>query len=149
MCRPTTQGDVRSLTPDLDSLSYGTNLKPADPDEVQVFIDANIPKSPDAPILVSWEVGLLKAVGATPGPVVAAAGLAVGSLTAALLTESSAGLIGSAGTPSMTLSTVGWMTAVAVGVAVVATIVPAVRAARSSRLGGRRPVTETLQAELA
>jgi putative ABC transport system permease protein len=49
-----------------------------------------------------------------------------------LLTESSAGLIGSAGTPSMTMSTVGLVTAVALGVAVVATIVPAVRAARSS-----------------
>ena len=45
--------------------------------------------------------------------IVAAAGLAVGSLTAPLLTESSAGLIGSAGTPSMTISTVGLVTAVA------------------------------------
>jgi putative ABC transport system permease protein len=91
-------------------------------------------------------VGLLKAVGGTPSLVAAvllaeyvlvaivaaAAGLAVGSLTAPLLTESSAGLIGSAGTPSMTMSTVGWVTAVALGVAVVATVVPAVRAARSS-----------------
>jgi putative ABC transport system permease protein len=64
--------------------------------------------------------------------VAAAAGLAVGSLTAPLLTESSAGLIGSAGTPSMTISTVGLVTAVALGVAVVATVAPAVRAARSS-----------------
>ena len=64
--------------------------------------------------------------------VAAAAGLAVGSLTAPLLTESGAGLIGSAGTPSMTMSTVGLVTAVALGVAVVATVVPAVRAARSS-----------------
>jgi ABC-type lipoprotein release transport system permease subunit len=91
-------------------------------------------------------VGLLKAVGATPGLVAAvllaeyvlvaivaaAAGLAVGSLTAPLLTESSAGLIGSAGTPSMTISTVGLVTAVALGVAVVATFVSAVRAARTS-----------------
>ena len=91
-------------------------------------------------------VGLLKAVGGTPSLVAAvllaeyvlvaivaaAAGLAVGSLTAPLLTESGAGLIGRAGTPSMTMSTVGLVTAVALGVAVVATVVPAVRAARSS-----------------
>ncbi|GAA1002480.1 hypothetical protein GCM10009556_000570 [Acrocarpospora pleiomorpha] len=91
-------------------------------------------------------VGLLKAVGGTPSLVAAvllaeyvlvaivaaAAGLAVGSLTAPLLTESSAGLVGSAGTPSMTMSTVGTVTAVALAVAVVATVVPAVRAARSS-----------------
>ena len=91
-------------------------------------------------------VGLLKAVGGTPGLVAAvllaeyvlvalvaaAAGLAVGSLTAPLLTESSAGLIGSAGTPSITLSTVALVTAVALGVAVLATLVPALRAARTS-----------------
>jgi putative ABC transport system permease protein len=187
-----TQADVRSLTPDPDSLSYVMNLKLADPDEAQAFVDANLPESLDAPRLASWEeileeatelardaqillligawllgllavaslsvlvggrmadqtrrVGLLKAVGGTPGLVAAvllaeyvlvaivaaAAGLAVGSLTAPLLTESGAGLIGSAGTPSMTMSTVGLVTAVALGVAVVATVVPAVRAARSS-----------------
>jgi ABC-type lipoprotein release transport system permease subunit len=91
-------------------------------------------------------VGLLKAVGATPGLVAAvllaesvlvaivaaAAGLAVGSLTAPLLTEPGAGLIGSAGTPALTMSTVGLVTAVALGVAVAATVVPAVRAARTS-----------------
>ena len=91
-------------------------------------------------------VGLLKAVGGTPSLVAAvllaeyvlvalvaaAAGLAVGLLTAPLLTESSAGLIGSAGTPPITLSTVGSVTAVALGVAAVATFVPAVRAARTS-----------------
>jgi putative ABC transport system permease protein len=64
--------------------------------------------------------------------VAAAAGLAVGSVTAPLLTESGAGLIGSAGTPSITVSTVGLVTGVALGVAVVATFVPAVRAARTS-----------------
>ena len=187
-----TQADVRSLTPDPDSLSYVMNLKLADPDGAQAFVDANLPESLDAPRLVSSEeildeatelardaqillligawllgllavaslsvlvggrmadqtrrVGLLKAVGGTPSLVAAvllaeyvlvaivaaAAGLAVGSLTAPLLTESGAGLIGSAGTPSMTMSTVGLVTAVALGVAVVATVVPAVRAARSS-----------------
>jgi putative ABC transport system permease protein len=91
-------------------------------------------------------VGLLKAVGGTPSLVAAVllaeyvlvalaaavAGVVVGSLTAPLLTESSAGLVGSAGTPPITASTVGVVTAVALGVAAVATFVPAVRAARTS-----------------
>jgi ABC-type lipoprotein release transport system permease subunit len=91
-------------------------------------------------------VGLLKAVGGTPGlvaavllaeyvlvaVVAAAGGLAVGSLTAPWLTEPTAGLVGRAGTPSPTVATVGLVTAVALGVAVVATVVPAVRAARTS-----------------
>ncbi|GAA4569081.1 ABC transporter permease [Planotetraspora kaengkrachanensis] len=94
-------------------------------------------------------VGLLKAVGGTPSlvaaallaeyvlvaVVAAAAGLAAGSLTAPLLAEAGAGLIGRAGTPPMTMSTVVSVTAVALGVAVVATFVPAVRAARSSTVG--------------
>jgi ABC-type lipoprotein release transport system permease subunit len=185
-----TQTDVRSLAPDPDSVSYVMNLKLADPDEAQAFVDTNEPGGAagmqpwesilqdatglarDSQILLligAWllgllavaslsvlvggrmadqtrRVGLLKAVGGTPGLVAAmllaeyvlvaivaaAAGLAVGSLTAPLLTGSSAGLIGSAGTPSMTMSTAGLVTAVALGVAVVATVVPAVRAARSS-----------------
>jgi putative ABC transport system permease protein len=91
-------------------------------------------------------VGLLKAVGGTPGLVAAvllaeyllvalvaaATGLTIGALTAPLLTESSAGLVGSAGTPSLTWSTVVLVTVVALGVAMVATAVPAVRGARSS-----------------
>ncbi|GIJ66607.1 FtsX-like permease family protein [Virgisporangium ochraceum] len=91
-------------------------------------------------------VGLLKAVGATPGLVAvvlltgyvlvalvaAAGGLVLGALTAPLLTGPTAGLVGSAGTPSLTASTVGPVTAVAVGVAVLAAAVPALRAARSS-----------------
>jgi ABC-type lipoprotein release transport system permease subunit len=91
-------------------------------------------------------VGLLKAVGGTPGLVAAvllaeyvvvallaaAAGLAVGWLTAPLLTEASAGLLGSAGARTVTASTVGLVTAVALAVAVAATLVPAVRAARTS-----------------
>jgi ABC-type lipoprotein release transport system permease subunit len=93
-------------------------------------------------------VGLLKAVGGTPALVAAvllaeyvlvalvaaAAGIAVGTLTAPLLTERSAGLVGSAGTPSLTLSTVLVVTAVALAVAVVATFVPALRAARVSTI---------------
>jgi ABC-type lipoprotein release transport system permease subunit len=91
-------------------------------------------------------VGMLKAVGGTPRLVAvvllaeyivvalvgSAAGLAAGWLAAPLLTDPGAGLVGSAGTPSLTASTVGLVTAVALGVAVVATLVPAVRAARTS-----------------
>jgi ABC-type lipoprotein release transport system permease subunit len=91
-------------------------------------------------------VGLLKAVGGTPGLVAvvllaeyvlvavaaAVAGLILGSLTAPLLTEASAGLVGSAGVPLPTLPTIGLVLAVALAVAVVATAVPALRAARSS-----------------
>ncbi|GAA2735545.1 FtsX-like permease family protein [Actinocorallia aurantiaca] len=91
-------------------------------------------------------VGLLKAAGGAPGLVAAvllaeyvlvaviaaAAGLAVGALAAPLLTASGAGLIGSAGTPSMTPSTIGLVSAAALGIAAAATVVPAVRAARSS-----------------
>jgi ABC-type lipoprotein release transport system permease subunit len=91
-------------------------------------------------------VGLLKAVGGTPGLiaavllaeyvavalVAAAAGLAVGSLAAPLLTEASAGLLGSTGAEAVTPSTAGIVTAVALAVAVAATLVPAVRASRTS-----------------
>jgi ABC-type lipoprotein release transport system permease subunit len=91
-------------------------------------------------------VGLLKAVGGTPILVTAvllaeyvvvavlagAAGLAAGWLAAPLLTEPGAGVLGSAGAPPLTLSTVGLVVAVALGVAVVATVVPAIRASRTS-----------------
>src|SRR4029450_11933371 len=62
----------------------------------------------------------------------AAAGLATGWLAAPLLTDPGAGLLGGVGTPSLSLSTVGVVTAVAVGVAAAATVVPAFRAARTS-----------------
>jgi ABC-type lipoprotein release transport system permease subunit len=91
-------------------------------------------------------VGLLKAVGGTPSLVAAvllaeylvvallaaAAGLALGRLSAPLLIDSSAGMLGRAAPPPLTLSTVGLVTAVALAVAVAATFVPAVRAARTS-----------------
>jgi ABC-type lipoprotein release transport system permease subunit len=91
-------------------------------------------------------VGLLKAVGGTPSLVAAvllaeyvvvallaaAAGLALGRLSAPLLIEGSAGMLGRAAPPPLTLSTVGLVTAVALAVAVAATFVPAVRAARTS-----------------
>jgi putative ABC transport system permease protein len=91
-------------------------------------------------------VGLLKAVGGTPRLVAvvllteylvlallaAAVGLVAGWLTAPLLTDPGAALLGSAGAPSLTLATVAQVTAVALGVAALATFVPAIRAARTS-----------------
>jgi len=195
-----TQPDVRSLAPAPDSMSYVLNLKLADPDEAEAFVDANsavmmrmqtwqsilaeaTELARDAQILLligAWllgllavaslavlvggrmadqtrRVGLLKAVGGTPGlvaavllaeyllvaVVAAAAGLAIGALTAPLLTESSAGLVGSAGTPSLTWSTVALVTAVALGVAVLATAVPALRGARSSTVSALADAART------
>jgi ABC-type lipoprotein release transport system permease subunit len=91
-------------------------------------------------------VGLLKAVGGTPSLVAAvllaeyvvvallaaAAGLALGRLSAPLLIESSAGMLGRAAPPPLTPATVGLVTALALAVAVAATVVPALRAARIS-----------------
>jgi len=107
-------------------------------------------------------VGLLKAVGGTPGLVAAvllaehlllavaaaAIGLLIGWLVAPLLSRPGAALLGSAGTPPVTMTTIGVVVAVALAVAAVATIVPAIRAARTStvraladspRLFGRPP----------
>jgi ABC-type lipoprotein release transport system permease subunit len=50
-----TEADVRSLAPDADSLSYVMNLKLADPDSAQAFVDANLTESFDAPIMESWQ----------------------------------------------------------------------------------------------
>jgi ABC-type lipoprotein release transport system permease subunit len=91
-------------------------------------------------------VGLLKAVGALPSLVAslllaeylflaalaAAAGLAIARLAAPPLTDPGAGLLGSPGTVAITLSTVAVVTAVALAVALAATLVPAIRAARTS-----------------
>ena len=91
-------------------------------------------------------VGLLKAVGSTPGLVAAvllaqnlllalaaaAAGLVAGWLAAPLITSPGAGLVGAPGAPSLTLPTAALVVAVAVAVALAATLVPAVRAARTS-----------------
>jgi putative ABC transport system permease protein len=91
-------------------------------------------------------VGRLKAVGAAPATVAAvllaehvvvalvaaAAGLLVGWLVAPLLSDAGAGLVGSPGAPALTLGTAGLVVAVALGVTLVATLVPAFRAARTS-----------------
>ena len=91
-------------------------------------------------------VGLLKAVGGTPrivavvlllehvlvGACAAVVGLAVGWLAAPLIDGPGAGLIGAPNAPSLTTSTVCLVFALALGVAILATFVPAVRAARQS-----------------
>jgi len=91
-------------------------------------------------------VGLLKAVGGTPAlvaavlqaenllvaPAAAAAGLGVGRLAAPLFTSPGEGLLGTASAPSLTMTTILAVAAAAVLVATAATLVPAVRAARTS-----------------
>jgi ABC-type antimicrobial peptide transport system permease subunit len=102
-------------------------------------------------------VGLLKAVGGTPQLVAAvllaehvtlallaaAAGLAVGWLAAPLLTSPADGLIGAAGAPSLTAVTVGAVAAVALAVALLATFVPAIRAARTSTVAALADAART------
>jgi len=93
-------------------------------------------------------VGLLKAVGGTPGQVTvvllaenlvlaviaAAAGLVAGWLAAPLLTSPGSGLVGTPGAPSLTPSMAVEVVAVALAVALAATLVPAIRAARTSTI---------------
>ena len=91
-------------------------------------------------------VGLLKAVGATPGLVAAVllaehlalavlaavVGLAAGWLAAPLLSDPGAGLLGTAGAPPLTVATVLMVAGAALVVAAAASLLPAIRAARSS-----------------
>jgi putative ABC transport system permease protein len=91
-------------------------------------------------------VGLLKAVGATPGLVAlvllaenlavaivaSAAGLGIGWLAAPLITSPGAALVGAPGAPSITLEDAGLVLAVALVVALASSFVPSVRAARRS-----------------
>lgn len=94
-------------------------------------------------------VGLLKAVGGTPVLVAvvvlfenaliavgaAAVGLLTGWLAAPLVDSPGAGLLGAPSAPPLTGSTVVLVLALALGVAVVATFVPALRAAGQSTVG--------------
>lgn len=103
-------------------------------------------------------VGLLKAVGGTPrfvaaallaenlllALVAAAAGLVIGWLAAPVLTSPGSGLLGTAGAPSLTARSIGWVAGLAVAVALFATLVPAIRASRTSTVqaladSARRP----------
>jgi putative ABC transport system permease protein len=91
-------------------------------------------------------VGLLKAVGATPGLVTAtllaknlavalaaaAAGLAAGWLAAPLLTSPGAALVGTPGPAAFSGTTAGLVMAMALAVALASTLLPAIRAARTS-----------------
>jgi ABC-type antimicrobial peptide transport system permease subunit len=91
-------------------------------------------------------VGLLKAVGGTPRLVAlvlfveyvamalaaAGVGLAAAWLLAPLITTPGAGLVGTAGAPSLTPSTIGWVLALALAVAIAASLIPSIRAARTS-----------------
>ncbi len=91
-------------------------------------------------------VGLLKAVGATPKLVTsvllgeqlalalaaAALGLVIGWLASPLFTNPGASLVGAPGSPALDVSTIAIVIAAAVAIALVATFVPAIRAARRS-----------------
>ncbi|WP_030441460.1 FtsX-like permease family protein [Actinoplanes subtropicus] len=93
-------------------------------------------------------VGLLKAVGGTPGLIAlvllvehlalavlaAAAGLGVGRVLAGRFTAPSAGLLGSPGPASLTGTTVAVVVTAALLVALAATLLPALRAARSATI---------------
>jgi putative ABC transport system permease protein len=99
-------------------------------------------------------VGLLEAVGATPSVVAATffaenlvlavvsavLGLVAGWLAAPLVTQPGASLIGSAGTPPLAFSTVVDVIGVAIIVALAATLVPSIRAARSSTVAALNDV---------
>lgn len=102
-------------------------------------------------------VGLLKAVGGTPGLVAvvllaenlalallaATIGLVAGWLAAPLITGPGAGLVGTPGAPSVTPVTAAVVIGVALVVALAATLVPAIRGARTSTVsalaGAARP----------
>jgi putative ABC transport system permease protein len=103
-------------------------------------------------------VGLLKAVGGTPRLVAivflvenlalalfaATLGLVAGWLVAPILTNPGAALVGAAGAPAISLMTVLEVVALAVAVSLAATLVPAIRAARTSTVvslndAGRAP----------
>jgi len=100
-------------------------------------------------------VGQLKAAGATPALVAAvllaehlflalvaaAVGLAIGWLAAPSLSYAGAGLLGVPGVPALTPGTVGLVVAVAIGVTLGATLVPAFRAARTSTVSALENVT--------
>jgi hypothetical protein len=99
-------------------------------------------------------VGLLKAVGGTPGIVAATflvenlalallaavLGLVTGWLVAPLLTSPGAALVGSAGSPALSVTGVVQVIGLAVVVSLAATLLPAIRAARSSTVAALNDV---------
>ena len=101
--------------------------------------------------------GLLKAVGATPETVAAVllaenvglallaagAGLAIGWLAAPLITSPGAAMLGTAGAPSVTVPIVEQVLAVALIVALAATLIPAIRASRRSTVSALADAART------
>jgi putative ABC transport system permease protein len=99
-------------------------------------------------------VGLLKAVGGTPGLVAviflvenlalalfaAIAGLVIGWLVAPMLTNPGVALVGAAGAPAISLVTVLEVIGLAVAVSLAATLLPAIRAARTSTVASLNDV---------
>lgn len=102
-------------------------------------------------------VGLLKAVGGTPALIAAtflienvvlalfaaAVGIGIGWLTAPLLTNPGAALIGNSGAPSLTATSAIKVIGVALVVALAATLVPAIRAAHTSTVRALADVGRT------
>jgi ABC-type antimicrobial peptide transport system permease subunit len=100
-------------------------------------------------------VGLLKAAGGTPalvtvvqlgenlavGLVAAVAGLLAGRLAAPALTSPGTGLVGAPGAPPVTPAVIGLVVAMALGIAVLATLVPVIRAARASTVAALADTT--------
>lgn len=101
-------------------------------------------------------VGLLKAIGATPGLVAAillaenllltAGAAAAGVIAAAVIVPSLAdpgqGLIGAQANPPVTAEGIIVTLAVALGVSAISTVVPAIRAARTSTVGSLRDTAQ-------
>jgi predicted lysophospholipase L1 biosynthesis ABC-type transport system permease subunit len=99
-------------------------------------------------------VGLLKAVGGTPSVVAATflaenlvlailaaiVGLVAGRLAAPLLTKPGAALIGTPGPPPISVGTVAEVVGLAIVVSLAATLVPAIRASRSSTVAALNDV---------
>jgi putative ABC transport system permease protein len=91
-------------------------------------------------------VGLLKAIGATPRLIAvvllaenlplalggAAVGLVAGDLVTPVLANAGVGLLGTPGTPPLTATSIALVIAAAVTVAAAATVLPAIRGARTS-----------------
>lgn len=116
----------------------------------------------------SRRVGLVKAVGGTPAFVTAAlitehaiigvcaagAGLLAGWLAAPLLDGPGAGLLGTAGAPALSPAAAGLVLTLAVGVAIAAAFVPALRGARASTVrlldgSARTPRRNTFMIQLS
>jgi ABC-type antimicrobial peptide transport system permease subunit len=196
-----TRGEAESLATPQDPLGYVLNVKLADPNSSQAFLNGsaaaafgNAAQNDSVSLLNDWtgieqsdfkvisvdqkvlliastllamlaiasiavvvggrlaeqtrRVGLLKAVGGTPALVAAVllaenlllalaaavVGVAIGQLVAPLLTDPGSGLLGSAPTPALSGASVLEVALVAIVVATGATVIPAIRGARTSTI---------------